>query len=67
MLRISVKDCEHRSQPDVGGNNDRQHRIRPLNKSTIQPTLNSDSFNSGPQQVISVYTVGLFGALSKQQ
>ena len=31
MLRISVKDCDHRSQPDVWGNNDRQHRIKPLN------------------------------------
>ena len=31
MLRISVKDCDHRSQPDVWGNNDRKHRIKPLN------------------------------------
>ena len=30
MLRISVKDCDHRSHPDVWGNNDRQHRIKPL-------------------------------------
>ena len=30
MLRISVKDCDHRSQPDVWGNNDRKHRIKPL-------------------------------------
>ena len=30
-LRISVKDCDHRSQPDVWGNNDRKHRINPLN------------------------------------
>ena len=29
MLRISV-DCNHRSQPDVWGNNDRKHRIKPL-------------------------------------
>ena len=32
MLRISVKDCDHRSQPDMWGNNDRKHRIKPLNK-----------------------------------
>ena len=32
MLRISVKDCEHRSQPDVWGNNDCKHRIKPLNQ-----------------------------------
>ena len=32
MLRISVKDCDHRSQPDVWGNNDRKHIIKPLNK-----------------------------------
>ena len=31
MLRISVKDCDQRSHPDVWGNNDRQHRIKPLN------------------------------------
>ena len=31
MLRISVKDCDHRSHPDVWSNNDRQHRIKPLN------------------------------------
>ena len=31
MLRISVKVCDHRSQPDVWGNNDRKHRIKPLN------------------------------------
>ena len=31
MLRISVKDCDHRSQPDVWGNNDRKHMIKPLN------------------------------------
>ena len=31
MLRISVKDCDHRSQADVWGNNDRKHRIKPLN------------------------------------
>ena len=31
MLRISAKDCDHRSQPDVRGNNDRKHRIKPLN------------------------------------
>ena len=31
LLRISVKDCDHsESQPDVWGNNDRQHRIKPL-------------------------------------
>ena len=30
MLRISVKHCDHHSQPDVWGNNDRQNRIKPL-------------------------------------
>ena len=35
MLRILVKDCDHRSQPDVWGNNDRKHRIKPLNKSPL--------------------------------
>ena len=30
VMIISVKDCDHRSQPDVWGNNDRQHRIKPL-------------------------------------
>ena len=28
---MSVKDCDHRSQPDVRGNNDQEHRIKPLN------------------------------------
>ena len=31
MLRISVKDCDQRSHPDVWGNNHRKHRIKPLN------------------------------------
>ena len=35
ILRISVKDRDHRSQPDVWGNNDRQHRINPLNQDLI--------------------------------
>ena len=30
MLRIEVKDCDHRSQPDVWGNNDHKHMIKPL-------------------------------------
>ena len=35
MLRISVKDCDHHSQPDVWGNNDRKHRIKPLNHDPV--------------------------------
>ena len=30
MLRISVKDCDHYSQPGVWGNNYRQNRIKPF-------------------------------------
>ena len=30
MLCISVKDCDHCSQPDVWGNNDHKRRIKPL-------------------------------------
>ena len=30
MFRISMKDCDQRSHPDVWGNNDRKHRIKPL-------------------------------------
>ena len=40
MLRISVKDCDHRSQPDVWGNNDRKHRIKPLIQMTFNVSTN---------------------------
>ena len=44
MLRISVKDCDHRSQPDVWGSNDRQHRIKPLNWFTIKWKFNENEY-----------------------
>ena len=39
MLRISAKDCDNRSQPDVWGNNDQEHRIKPLSNASLRVVL----------------------------
>ena len=40
------RDCDHRSQPDVWGNNDCKHRIKPLNniELPISPSTVSDDY-----------------------
>ena len=55
MLRISMKDCDHRSQPDVWGNNDRKHRIKPLNVWHLYRVRTSYIYNRCDSHNISVH------------
>ena len=61
MLRISVKDCDHRSQPDVWGNNDRKHRIEPLNNALHMGHINVSGGSKGLSQEMACLVKGWMG------